>query len=192
MTCCCGKPGRSEKERLKEGAAMTPCDELAAYMCGCEEGPAGKDDASEERATCILRGGRGAMGGGRRPAALRFAHLSSIGAGRGGRGSGGQPGGPDRSRVRVRVGCQACLCLFPAANRAKSLSSAQKAEPHGNEPTYADSWCGCATRTTGCRARRKWSSSKGQGEIIPRVFVPGTLGHRVQQPQVAATGITYV
>lgn len=48
------KPPMSEMERLKEGAAMTPCGELA-YMFGCEEEPEGKEAASDERATCILR-----------------------------------------------------------------------------------------------------------------------------------------
>lgn len=39
---CCWYPLTSEKERLKEGAAMMPCGEFA-YMAGCEDEPEGKD-----------------------------------------------------------------------------------------------------------------------------------------------------
>lgn len=57
---CGWKPLRSEKERLNDGAAMTPCGEFA-YMTGCDDEPEGKDEASDERATCMLR--RRATGG---------------------------------------------------------------------------------------------------------------------------------
>ena len=43
----------SEKERLKEGAAMAPCGEWA-YMAGCEDEPVGKDWEAGARATCML------------------------------------------------------------------------------------------------------------------------------------------
>jgi hypothetical protein len=44
----------SEKERLKAaGAAMSPCGELA-YIGGCGGDPAGKDEDTAERATCIV------------------------------------------------------------------------------------------------------------------------------------------
>ena len=43
----------SEKVRLNEGAAMTPCGECA-YIAGWEEEPEGKDWAGDGRATCML------------------------------------------------------------------------------------------------------------------------------------------
>ncbi len=43
----------SEKDLLKPGAAMRPCAGLA-YMADCGDAAAGKEDASELRATCIL------------------------------------------------------------------------------------------------------------------------------------------
>ena len=44
----------SEKDRLKPGAAMRPCGELA-YMGCCWGGePAGKEAESEVRATCMV------------------------------------------------------------------------------------------------------------------------------------------
>ena len=45
----------SEKDRLKPGAAMSPWPwgELA-YMAACGGEPAGKEDETDERATCIM------------------------------------------------------------------------------------------------------------------------------------------
>jgi hypothetical protein len=45
---------RSEKDRLKDGAAMFPCGGLA-YMADCGGEPAGNEEDSDGRATCILR-----------------------------------------------------------------------------------------------------------------------------------------
>ena len=75
---CCWKPLRSEKERLKAGAAMLAWGGLAAYIWDCDEGePAGNED-SDERATCILRPkGRGRRF--RRACALRGARRVETG-----------------------------------------------------------------------------------------------------------------